>query len=180
MEERHWLNHEAREFIKIIAVSLAIVIPIRIFIVQPFVVRGASMEPNFLQGEYLVINELFYYFKMPARGDVIVFRYPQNKSQFFIKRIIGLPGETVEVKGGNVFVAEDGLTPRALNEPYLADNVVTVPDTKVVLSGTEYFVLGDNRPQSSDSRIWGVLNRELIIGKAWLRLWPVAHAEVLP
>lgn len=180
MEERHGLKHEAWEFIKIIVVSLAIVIPIRMFVVQPFVVRGASMEPNFLQGEYLVINELLYYFKTPARGDVIVFRYPQNKSQFFIKRIVGLPGETVEIKGGNVFVAEEGLALRALNEPYLADNIVTVPDTKVVLNSEEYFVLGDNRPQSSDSRIWGLLNREFIIGKAWLRLWPVAHAEVLP
>ena len=108
MEERHGLKHEAWEFVKIIVLSLAIVIPIRMFFVQPFVVRGASMEPNFFQGEYLIINEFLYYFKAPTREDVIVFRYPQNPSQFFIKRIVGLPGEIVEIKNGSGFITEKG------------------------------------------------------------------------
>lgn len=162
------------ETIKIIVISLAIIVPIRYYLVQPFFVKGASMEENFHDGDYLLIDEISYRFNTPQRGDVIVFRYPENPSQFFIKRIVGLPGETVEIKGNKVIIY-NSVSPQGsvLEEGYLSLNQETIGNFLVKLGDDEYYVLGDNRLQSSDSRRWGGLERNFITGKAFLRLWPL-------
>ena len=166
---------EIWEIGKILAISLAIVLPIRYFIVQPFIVRGASMEPNFYDSQYLVIDEASYYFRPPLRGEVIVFHYPKDPSQFFIKRIIGLPGEKIELHKGRVRVS-DNEHPQGvlLEEPYLTPpNHLTYPDTTVTLSPTEYFVMGDNRDFSSDSRFWGPMDKKFMVGRTLFRAWPL-------
>lgn len=176
MEESAKKENSVWEFIKVVIVSVAIVLPVRAYVAQPFIVSGASMEPNFYDGEYLIIDELTYAFRAPARGETIVFRYPLDPSEFFIKRIVGLPGETIEIKSGNVLINEG-----TLPEPYLPRGAEkeTLPNLKIKLDENEYFVLGDNRPRSSDSRFWGALPREKIMGRALVRLWPVAHAGVI-
>ncbi len=171
---------EIWEFARVIIISLLIVLPIRFFIAQPFVVKGASMEPNFYTGQYLIIDEASYYFRSPERGEVIVFRYPQDPAEFFIKRIIGLPGERVEVTGGKVRIVNkkypEGMI---LNESYLPSGRETLPDIALDLGPTQYFVLGDNRLESSDSRRWGPLDRSFFIGRALVRLWPPTTAQFL-
>ncbi|OGF74772.1 signal peptidase I [Candidatus Giovannonibacteria bacterium RIFCSPHIGHO2_02_FULL_46_20] len=161
-----------REYIKTILIAIAIVIPVRMFIAQPFIVEGASMEQNFHGGDYLIIDELSYQFRNPARGDVIVFRYPLNPRNFFIKRIIGLPGEEVQILDGSIFIT--GI-PGALQEPYLPRDLSTWPNLKLRLGQDQYFVLGDNRGHSSDSRTWGVLPKDNITGRALVRLWPITN-----
>ena len=161
------------ETIKVVVISLAIILPIRYYLVQPFFVKGASMESSFEDGDYLLVDEISYRFSEPLRGDVIIFRYPEDRSQFFIKRIIGLPSETVEIKSNKVIIYNtkntNGLT---LSESYLDTNQETLGNMLLRLDDNEYFVLGDNRLQSSDSRRWGPVNRTLITGKAFLRAWP--------
>lgn len=161
------------EVTKVIVISLAIILPIRYYLVQPFFVKGASMESTLDNGDYLLINEISYRFSEPERGDVIVFRYPEDKTQFFIKRIIGLPGETVEIRNNTVIIYNadnpDGLT---LEEPYLDAHQETLGNMVMRLDPNEYFVLGDNRLESSDSRRWGTVNKTLIVGKAAFRAWP--------
>lgn len=163
------------ELIKVIGVSLVIAFSFRYFIAQPFIVRGASMEPNFADREYLVIDELSFYFKLPGRGEVLVFRYPRDPRQFFIKRVIGLPGERLEVNNGRIKIYNhDNPQGFVLDEPYLnPPGRPTHPDVSAALGQNEYFVLGDNRDFSSDSRIWGPLPRQFIIGRALFRAWPL-------
>ena len=162
------------ETIKVVVVSLAIILPIRYYLVQPFFVKGASMETNFEDGDYLLVDEISYRFSEPARGDVIIFRYPEDRSQFFIKRIIGLPGETVEIKSNKVTIydADDTGNEFVLSENYLDASQETLGNMLTRLDDNEYFVLGDNRLQSSDSRRWGPVDKALITGKAFLRAWP--------
>lgn len=181
-ENKSWrFFEEAWEVIRVLLISAAIIIPIRYFIAQPFVVRGASMEPNFEDREYLIVDEVSYYFRAPARGEAIVFRYPRDPRQFFIKRIIGLPEERIEVKGGRMMVFNsdypDGFT---LKEEYLDPPArPTHPDLNVTLDKDDYFVLGDNRDFSSDSRLWGPLPAELIVGRAVFRAWPLGRLGVV-
>ncbi len=157
------------ELIRIVVISLVIIIPVRYFLIQPFYVKGASMEPNFFDNEYLVIDEVSYRFKEPQRGDIVVFRYPRDTKQFFIKRIIGLPGEKVEVKNGMVYI--DGIH---LDETsYLDEFVKTTKEDVWILKSDEFFVMGDNRYASLDSRDFGPIKRHFIIGKTWIRGWPV-------
>jgi len=159
------------ETLKIVVVALAIVIPIRYFLFQPFLVRGQSMEPNFKDGNYLLVDEISYRFRSPQRGEVIVFRYPKDLSQRFIKRIIGLPGETVEVKDGRIIIYnEKGSV--VLNEANYLSLSTTSGNLRFSLGGDEYFVLGDNRDFSYDSRRFGVLPKGDIIGRVFLRAWP--------
>lgn len=158
------------ELIKAFVLAMVIIVPIRYFLVQPFFVRGASMEPTFHDGEYLIIDQLSYRFREPRWGEVIVFRYPQNPSQFFIKRVIGLPGETVRIRDGRVVGLDES--------SYLAADVRTGGQMDVVLGAGEYFVLGDNREASSDSRSWGPLPRNDIIGRVWVRAWPLSRAMI--
>lgn len=166
---------EIFEIAKILVISLAIVVPIRYFIVQPFIVRGASMEPNFYDGQYLIIDEATYNFRKPVRGEVIVFRYPLNPGQFFIKRIIGLPGERVQIASGRVTIFNrnnpDGVL---LDETYLAPaNRRTYPDEDRTLAESEYFLMGDNRDFSSDSRMWGPMDIKFMVGRTFFRAWPL-------
>lgn len=172
---RKSIMREGWEIIKVLLISLAIVLPIRYFIVQPFIVRGASMEPNFHDSQYLVIDEASYYFRKPLRGEVIVFRYPKDPSQFFIKRIIGLPGEKMELSKGRVMVFNDehpeGMQ---LDEAYLMPpHRPTYPDRTVSLGSSEYFLMGDNRDFSSDSRVWGPMDKKFIVGRTLFRAWPL-------
>ncbi len=160
------------EIVKIVVIALAIVIPIRYFLFQPFFVKGQSMEPNFENGDYLIVDEISYKLRSPQRGEVIVFKYPQNPSQRFIKRIIGLPGETVEIKNGKIEIFKNG-QPQVLNEEnYISSFIYTSGDVQAVLGSNEYFVLGDNRDFSFDSRRFGSLPTENIIGRVIIRAWP--------
>lgn len=173
-------EHPLTEIIRFSLIALLIVFPIRMFIAQPFIVSGASMEDTFHNGEYLIVDQVTYRFEEPVRGDVVIFRYPRDPSKFFIKRIIGVPGDTITIEGNVVRVTNpshpDGVV---LAEPYVAD---MDPNTFLteVLGEHEYFVMGDNRNQSSDSRVWGVLQRDHIIGRALVRLFPISQAEFLP
>jgi len=167
------------ELVQVLAISLAIIIPVRYFLVQPFYVKGASMEPSFWDHEYLIIDELSYRFKQPARGDIVVFRYPADPKQFFIKRIIGLPGETVEVAGGQIKIYNDKHpNGKVLDEKMYLDQDYTAMTRIVTLKSDEYFVLGDNRIASLDSRIFGPVKREYIVGRVWLRGWPLESWKV--
>ncbi len=139
------------DFFKFTIMAVVIVFLFRTWVAQPFIVSGSSMEPTFQNGNYLIVDEISYRFHGPEKGDVIIFRYPRDPSKFFIKRVAYLPGETVEING-----------------------------EKRVLGENEYYVLGDNSPQSSDSRYWGTLNKDLVVGRAFLRLWPITKLDILP
>lgn len=163
------------EFVKIAIIAFIIVAPIRYFLFQPFIVSGASMSPNFANGDYLIVDEISYRLSTPQRGDVVIFNtsFIQGyANQRFIKRIVGLPGETVQVASGQVKIIKDGQI-TVLEEKYLPSDLKTYQDANVTLKTNEYFVLGDNRPNSYDSRFWGVVDRKYIIGKAFLRLLPI-------
>lgn len=166
-------------FFAFVFVAFLIVTPFRFFVAQPFIVSGASMEPTLDRGEYLVIDELTYRFEEPHRGDVVIFRYPLDPDIFFVKRVVGLPGETVEIRDGEVLIRKDGGTV-ALSEPYVRADQRTRESSLVVLENDEYFVLGDNREESTDSRIWGPLTRDYIIGRAFVRLFPFDEVQMLP
>ncbi len=172
------------EITKITVITLAIVIPIRYFLVQPFFVKGASMEPNFEDGQYLVIDEISYRFNQPQRGDVVVFRYPPDPSQFFIKRVIGLPGETVEIADNQIKIYNEahplGFVLDESN--YLIPSITTQGNVKEKIGSDQYFVLGDNRQASFDSRRWGLVPAANITGRVWLRAWPMNlfHAYSAP
>lgn len=166
------------ETFRFVLIAIIIALPIRLFIMQPFIVSGESMADTFHNGDYLIIDELTYRFEAPQRGDVIVFKNPRNTSQYYIKRIIGLPGETIDVSGTAVKISGGTASSTTLSEPYI-DHPSESISTETMKS-TEYFVLGDNRGASSDSRIWGALPKNLIIGRAVLRLWPPSKIGVLP
>jgi len=167
------------DIVKIVVVALVLALTVRYFLVQPFFVEGASMEPNFESGEYLLIDEVSYRFKPIGRGDIIVFHYPLDTSKYYIKRIIGFPGETVEVKDGKIIIYNDANPNGAvLNEDYLPKNLVTNGQTKKKMGADEYFVLGDNRQVSSDSRVWGPLPKSDIVGRVWIRVWPFSRAVI--
>jgi len=169
------------ETVKVVVISLAIILPIRYYLVQPFFVKGASMEPNFEDGDYILVDELSFRFRDAERGEVIIFRFPQQPSQFFIKRIIGLPEETVQVKDNQVTVFnEENPEGFVLSETYLAPEQKTLGTMTTKLDDNEYFVLGDNRLQSSDSRRWGPVNQNLVMGRAFLRPWPFTRASKIP
>ncbi len=166
------------EVLEVALVAVGAVFLIRNFLVQPFLVSGQSMVPNFYDGDYLLVDELTYRFRIPERGEVAVFRYPNDESTYFIKRIVGLPGERIEIRNGKIMIANttnpDGFL---LNERYLTDGLVTTVngDSKFELGPNEYFVMGDNRSYSFDSRSWGPLGSREIIGLVRFRLWPLAN-----
>ena len=159
------------EIVETIAIAAVAVFLVRSFIAQPFLVSGSSMEPTFYGGNYLLIDELTYRFREPERGEVVVFKYPVDNKSFYIKRIIGLPGEQLEIDGGRVVVSSDGESLR-LDESYLEGRSFSSP-FETTLGEGEYFVMGDNRNFSFDSRSWGPVVRDDIIGLARFRLWPV-------
>ena len=167
------------DFIKVFVVAVAIIIPIRWFLFQPFVVTGDSMEPNYQNGNYLIVDEISYRFRSPERGEVVVLRFPNDPSQFFIKRIVGLPNERILVENGRVKVF-NALEPEGffLEESYLSSNHITYGTLNRTLWADEYFVLGDNRLSSSDSRVWGGLLRRYIVGRVYLRVFPMTDFEI--
>jgi len=167
------------ETLKFSLIAILIVLPFRIFIAQPFLVSGASMSPNFETGHYLIVDQLSYNFQKPERGEVIVFRYPKNPKKFFIKRIIALPNETIKINGSQVtIINEENPNGFVLKEDYL--KFKSINTLKTSLGEKEYFVMGDNRPASSDSRTWGVLQEEFLIGRAFLRLFPFTQISIFP
>ncbi|MBP6911830.1 MAG: signal peptidase I [Candidatus Pacebacteria bacterium] len=169
------------ELIRFAVIALLIVIPIRVFVAQPFIVSGTSMVPTFENRDYLIVDELSYRFHDPHRGDVVVFRYPKDPSKFFIKRIIGLPGETLSIDSEGIVTIVNAETPEGfiLDEPYVK-NIQAVSYPEIQLSENQYFTMGDNRSGSSDSRTWGTLPKKNIVGQAFLRLIPFSHASVRP
>ena len=168
-----------KDLFTLVLLIVVVVIPIRLFVVSPFVVDGESMHPTFENLDYLVIDEFIYRFSEPARGDVIVFRYPKDPSIFYIKRIIGLPGETISINHGIATIITADEQKIVLTEPYIVNEDATYTKDVSLLPG-EYFVMGDNRPNSSDSRIWGPLPRKDIIGRVDLRLLPVSKSGFFP
>ncbi|OGI73925.1 signal peptidase I [Candidatus Nomurabacteria bacterium RIFCSPHIGHO2_02_FULL_41_18] len=167
------------ELVRFGLIAILIMVPIRLFVAQPFIVSGSSMFPTFFNGDYLIVDEISYRIKSPERFDVIIFRYPNEKKKFYIKRIIGLPGEKVEIRGSTVSIINqeypDGLV---LEQPYVKNK----SDNNAIyeLKENEYFVMGDNRSASSDSRYWGAVAEDLIMGRAFLRLLPVKNIDILP
>jgi len=160
-----------KELLKLIVIAVVVVVPFRAFVAQPFIVDGASMDPTFATGQYLIVDELSYHFKTPERGSVLIFKYPKDESKYFIKRVIGLPGETVILTDGAVTIKNsehpEGF---ALSEPYVK---FPKSDTaSFTLSEGEYFVMGDNRFGSADSRLWGPVPTKDIIGRPVIRFWP--------
>ncbi len=171
----------AWEGIKVVAISFAIIIPVRYFLIQPFYVKGMSMESNFHDHEYLIIDEISYRFRPIERGEVVVFRYPLNPQEYFIKRIIALPGEGVQVKDSRVIIySEENPGGLVLPESYLDENMPTFSnsDDKLTLGENEYLVLGDNRTASKDSRSFGAVNKSFITGRVLLRGWPFDRATI--
>jgi len=162
------------EIVEIALTAVAVVFLIRTFLLQPFLVKGASMEPNFSTGDYLLIDELTYKIRPPERGEVIVFKYPGDESTYYIKRIIGLPGERLVLSHDKITVYGNSHSEGSvLEEQYLNYDSMVSGDKEVVLGPSQYFVMGDNRQVSFDSRNWGPLENKEIIGLARLRLWPI-------
>lgn len=178
-EKRHSLKTEILETLRFIFIALIIVIPIRLFIAQPFIVSGASMDPTFKNGQYLIVDELSYRLNDPARGDVVIFKYPKNPKQYFIKRVIGLPGDTIIIgDNGTVSIKDTSGTMLLLDEPYIVFKKNDALSRTV--GADEYFMMGDNRAGSFDSRMWGPVKKEFIIGRALIRLFPLSTMSVLP
>lgn len=169
------------DLIQVVVMSLAIFVLVYMFIFQPNMVKGRSMEPTFLNGEYLLTDKLTYsLMRKPARGDIVVFRSPENNDIDFIKRIIALPGDDIQVKSGQVFVNGEQLP-----QKYLADGTTTLPGAFLKESTTYevppggFVVFGDNRNHSSDSREWGPVPEDNIIGRVWFRYWPLTRMGIV-
>ena len=166
------------EVLEVVLVAVISVLIIKNFLVQPFLVSGDSMEPNFSDGNYLLVDEITYRFREPERGEVVVFKYPGDERVFYIKRVIGLPGETVTVRDNTVTVMNES-GESVLSESYIPPTSRTSGDVKYVLDNDDYFVLGDNRLYSFDSRNWGPLNRDEILGVVRLNLWPLNEVRAI-
>lgn len=168
-----------KEIVIFILIAVCVVLPFRIFVAEPYIVSGPSMDPTFTTGDYLIVDKISYEIGNPKRNSVVIFKFPTNKSLNLIKRVIGLPGETVSMLNGVVTII-NAENPKGfvVPEPYLTHNQL---DTfSVTLGSDEYYVLGDNRPVSYDSRSWGVLPRKDIIGRPVLRLFPINEIGALP
>jgi len=170
------------DFIETAVVALSLFVIVYLFLFQPHQVKGNSMNPNFHDGEYLLTDKISYRFEKPQRDDVIIFKAPQNQDYDYIKRIIAIPGETIKISNGLVYINN-----KILDEKnYLASASLTHPglflseDKQFTLPEDEYFAVGDNRDHSSDSRDWGTVPLANIVGKAWLRYWPPQEFGFLP
>ena len=170
-------NDSIRETIKFAILVIAIIVPFRLFIAQPYIVEGSSMIPTFKNSDYLIVEQLSPLFNSIERGEVIIMKYPKDPSKYFIKRIIGLPLETIVIEGGKVSI-KNSATTTSLNEPYITFN--KNENFSTTLKQGEYFVMGDNRAASSDSRSWGPLPEKNIVGRPLLRLLPINNMAVLP
>jgi len=168
-----------KEILQFAFIAFFIVIPFRIFVAQPFVVNGASMDPTFENGQYLIVDQVSYRINDPERGEVVIFRFPEDTSKFFIKRIIGLPNERVVIDEGEITIFnEENPEGFTLEEPYI---VFSKEDFHMFeTEDDEFVVLGDNRNNSSDSRVWGVLDKSFIVGRPIIRLLPIEKVDILP
>jgi len=174
----NWKN-VLREIVIFALIAFGIVLPFRIYIAEPYLVDGRSMDPSFETGDYLIVDKLSYRIKEPERNTVIVFKYPKDTGKSFIKRIVGLPGETVIVKDDTVtIVNSENPNGLVINGPYITHPSVGSYETK--LGDDEYYVLGDNRAESFDSRYWGPLQKKYMLGKPIIRLFPVGKIGILP
>jgi signal peptidase I len=167
-------------FAKYAIAAFIIVLPIRFFIAQPFLVDGNSMVPTFQDGDYLVIDKLSYDVHPPQRGDIVIVSYPFDPSIFLIKRVVGLPGETISYSDNTTTILSPDGTVTTLQEPYIVPSKKAQANSITTLADDEYFVLGDNREQSSDSREWGPLQKRFIVGRAFMRLFPLTAVQILP
>jgi len=158
---------------KVALIAFVLVAGLRLFVFQPFLVKGASMEPNFHTWDYLIVDEISYRFQSPERGEVIVFKFPGDPSDRYIKRIIGLPGETIDISRGKVTISDEN-TSFTLDESSYLPDIEIRGSTHITLDEDEYFVMGDNRAKSSDSRTWGPLRTEFIIGRSLIRVFPIS------
>ncbi len=167
------------ELIQYGLIALIIVIPFRLYIAQPYIVEGASSYPTFKDSDYLIVEQISKRFEDPKRQDFLIIRYPKDPSKFFIKRLIGLPNETVSINDGVVTIYnesnKDGIV---LDEPYVVYK--KQENLNFVLKEDEYFVMGDNRAGSSDSRVWGTIPRKNIIGRPLIRLFPFNKIDLWP
>ncbi len=168
-----------KDLLSFIAIIVFVVIPFRIFIAQPYLVDGSSMDPTFKSGEYLIVDQLSYRMHDPARGDVVIFRFPLNPKEFFIKRVIGLPGETVQITSDGTFIInKDNPDGMKMDEKYVVFAKKT--NQTFTLKDGEYFVMGDNRGASADSRLWGAVPRKNIIGTPFVALFPISKIRLHP
>lgn len=180
-----WLGASAKtvgmfllELLKIAVIAGVTIALVRYYLFKPFYVKGASMEPNFYDHEYLIIDELSYRFREPTRGEVIVFKYPENPKEYFLKRIIGLPGERVRVANGEIFIYNNAHPEGVkIDESYLSKDLPTGGDTMTQLTASQYYVLGDNRSNSFDSRRFGPIDKSAVVGRAWVRGWPLNRLQ---
>lgn len=168
------------DFLETIVVSLAIFAVVYIFLFQPHQVDGRSMEPNFHNGEYILTDKLSYRIHPPKRGDVVVFHSPQDERVDFIKRIVGVPGDTLEVSGGHVYLNGTRLEEDYINDPgqVLAGRFMH-EDQSIEVTDGHYLVMGDNRLHSSDSREWGLVTTAEIVGRAFFRYWPASEFGIV-
>lgn len=167
-----WVYEVARGIIFIIAILIVIVAILGTI----YIVDGASMEPSFNDGEYILVEKLSYWLSTPHRGDAVILKFPGDpENKKYIKRIIGLPGDKIVIKNQKVYINGS-----AINEFYLTYGTPTLPDLNITVGQKEYFVLGDNRENSNDSRIWGTCPEKLIIGKAWIIFLPLKNFSVIP
>ena len=169
-----------KELLKFVLIAFLVVVPFRYFVAQPFIVNGASMTPTFMPGEYLIVDQISYKtLRSPERGEIIIFHYPKDRSKYFIKRIIGLPNETVKIEGTEITIKNEA-NPKGTK---LQEDYILYPKNdsmEVTLEADEYFVMGDNRASSSDSRIWGPLKEDLVVGRPLVRLIPFSRLAVFP
>ncbi len=159
-----------KETVQSLVIALILALLIRMFIFQPFYIPSRSMVPNLEPGDRILVTKFNYYFSEPERGEVIVFKYPVDPDKDFVKRIVGLGGESLSIKGNNVYI-----NGKLLNEPYLKQGIPMQDFGPVTIPNGTLFVMGDNRPDSRDSRYWGTLDKNLIIGKTIFRFWPLGR-----
>lgn len=165
------------DILEVVSLAVGVFLVLYLLVMQPHKIKGSSMFPNFIDAEYLLTDKLTYRFKEPQRGDVIVFRSPADENEDYIKRIIGLPGDEVSLNENHIYI-----NGKYLDEPYLDSSVITqgskflAEGDKITVPSDQYFVLGDNRTASSDSRAWGFVPKKDINGRAWFVYWPVKKA----
>jgi len=167
------------EVLKIVVVALVIVLPIRFFLFQPFLVHGSSMEPNLYNGDYLIVDEVSYRFRDPQRGEIVVFDYSSEPLQRFIKRVIGLPEEKLTFQGNQIIIETITGEEIILDESSYLLGESLISNFSIALGPEQYFVLGDNRDFSFDSRNWGPVSEEKMVGRAWIRLWPFPEGGLI-